>query len=51
MRESPLLLKMEIMKFDTRRRISAVISPYKCTQRHSSEGFLFSSETNFDVEC
>ena len=31
---------MEILIFDTHRRLSARISPFKFTQRHSSEGCL-----------
>ena len=36
---------MVIFIFDTHRRLSAVIPPYKFMQRHFSEG-LFSSEKN-----
>ena len=39
------------MIFDTRQPLSAPICPYKYTQRHSSEGYLFSSEKTCDVEC
>ena len=38
------------MTFDTRGRLSATISPFKCTQRHYSEGCLFSSGKTCDVE-
>ena len=36
---------------DTHRQLSAMITPHKYTQRHSSEGCLFSSERIFDLEC
>ena len=35
--------------FDTHRRLSAIIASYKFTQRHSSEGRLFSSEKTCDI--
>ena len=34
---------MEIMALNTHRHLSAIISPYRYTQRHSSEGYLLSS--------
>ena len=37
--------------FDTQRRLSAIISHFKFTQRHSSEGCLFTSEKTSDIEC
>ena len=40
---------MEILIFNTHRRLSAIISPFKFTQRHSSEGCLFTSEKTCDV--
>ena len=40
---------MEIMTFNTRWRLFAIISPYTYTQRHSSEGWLFSSEKTWKV--
>ena len=49
-RESPFFKRMEIFIFDTHRRLSAIIAPYKFTQRHSSEGCLFSWEKTCDVE-
>ena len=42
---------MEILMFDTQRWLSAIIVPYKFTQRHSTEGYLFLSEKTCDVEC
>ena len=42
--KSPFCKRMEIMRFDTHQRVSAIVSPYKCTQYHSSEGCLFSSK-------
>ena len=41
-----IFVKIEIMTFDTHRHFSAIISLYKYTQRHFSEGCLFSSEKN-----
>ena len=38
---------MEILIFDTHRRLSFIVTLYKFTQRHSIEGCLFSSEKNF----
>ena len=35
---------MEIITFDTHLQLSAIISPYKYAQQHSSEGCLFSLE-------
>ena len=32
---------MEILKFETHQQLFATISPYKFTQRYSSEGWLF----------
>ena len=40
---------MEILIFDTHRRLSAIISPFKFMQRHSSEGCLFTLEITYDV--
>ena len=45
----PFFKGMKIMTFDTHRRPSAVTPPYKCTQRHSSKGGLFSSEKKLRV--
>ena len=42
---------MEIMTIDTYPRLSAKMSPYKYTQRHSNEGCIFSLEKTYDVEC
>ena len=39
---------MEILIFDTHRPLSAIISPFQFTQRHSSEGCLFTSEKTCD---
>ena len=39
---------MEILIFDTRRPLSAIISPFKFTQRHSSESCLFTLEKTCD---
>ena len=35
------------MTYDTHQQLSAIISPYKYIQSHSSEGCLFWSEKNF----
>ena len=43
------LKQMAIFIFDVHRWLAAIISPYKFTQRHSSEGCLFSSEKTCDV--
>ena len=40
----PFFESMEILIFDTNRQLSAIISPFKFTQRHSNEGRLFASE-------
>ena len=50
-RESPFFKRMEILIFDTHWRPSAIISPYKFTQRHSSEDCLFSVEKTCATEC
>ena len=50
-RESPFFKRMEVLIFDTHRPLSAIISPFQFTQRHSSEGCLFTSEKTCDVEC
>ena len=42
----PFLKKMGIMTFDTNQQQSAIISPHKCMQCHSSERCLFSLEKN-----
>ena len=47
----PFFKRMEISIFDTHRPLSAIISPFQFTQRHSSEGCLFASEKPCDVEC
>ena len=39
------------MTKDTHNRLSAMISPYKYTQRHSREDCLLSSQKTCDVEC
>ena len=36
--------RMEILIFDTYRPLSTIISPFKFSQRYSSEGCLFTSE-------
>ena len=41
---------MEILIFDTHWQLSATISPYKFTQHHSSEGYLYSSRKTCDAE-
>ena len=41
--------KMEISIFDTHQPLSAIIYPFQFTQRHSSEGCLFTSEKTYDV--
>ena len=45
----PFFKRMEILISDTHRPLSAIISPFQCTQRHSSEGCLFISEKTCDV--
>ena len=40
---------MEILIFDTHWPLSAIISPFQFTQRHSSEGCLFTSEKICDA--
>ena len=40
---------MEILIFDTHRPLSAIIFPFKFTQRHSSQGCLFTLEKTCDV--
>ena len=50
-RDIPFFKKMEILIFDTHRLLSDKISPFEFTQRHSSEGCLFTSEKACDVEC
>ena len=47
----PFFKRMEIMTFDTHHGLSAMISLYKYTQRHFSEGYLFSLEKTCDVDC
>ena len=47
----PFFKKIEIFIFDSQRRLSAIITPYKFTQCYSSKGCLFSSEKTCDVEC
>ena len=47
----PFFKKMEILIFDTLRPLSAIISPFQFTQRHSSERCLFTLEKTCDVEC
>ena len=42
---------MEIITFDTHLQLSAIISPYKYAQQHSSEGCLFSLEKNIGILC
>ena len=42
---------MDILIFDTHQQLSTLISPFKFTQRHSSEGYLFTLEKTCDVEC
>ena len=42
---------MEILIFDTHWQFSAIISPYKLTQCHSSEGYLFLTEKNLWCQC
>ena len=45
----PFFKIMEILIFDTHRPLSAIISPFQFTRRHSSKGCLFSSEKTCDV--
>ena len=45
----PFFKRMEIITFDTHRRLFAIISPYEYMQRHSSESCLFLSEKACDV--
>ena len=45
----PFFKRMEIVIFDTHRPLSAIISPFQFTQRHSREGCLFTSEKTCDV--
>ena len=40
---------MDNLISDTHQRFSAIISPFKFTQRHSSEACLFSSEKTCDM--
>ena len=40
------LKEWKIMTFNTYRKLSTIISPYKCRQRYSSEDYLFSSKKN-----
>ena len=47
----PFFNRMEIMKFDIHRRLSAIIFPYKYIQHHSNKGSFFSLEETCDVEC
>ena len=37
---------MEMVRFDTHQRLSAIITPFKYIQCHSSEDYLFSSKKN-----
>ena len=45
----PFSKRMEILIFDTQRPLSAIISYFQFTQRHSSEGCLFTSEKACDI--
>ena len=45
----PFSKRMEILIFDTQRPLSAIISLFQFTQRHSSEGCLFTSEKACDI--
>ena len=47
----PFYKRMEILIFDTHRLLPAIISPFQFTQRHYSEGCLFTLEKTCDVEC
>ena len=40
---------MEILIFDTHRPLSAIISSFQFTKRHSTEGCSFTSEKTCDV--
>ena len=40
---------MVILIFDTQRPFAAIISPFQVTQRHFSEGCLFTLEKTCDV--
>ena len=50
-RINPYFESMEILIFDTHQRLCAKISLFEFTQRHSSEGCLFTSKKPCDVEC
>ena len=47
----PFFKRMKILIFDTHWPLSAIISPFQFTQRHSSEGCLFTLEKICEVEC
>ena len=47
----PFFKGMAILIFDTHQPLSAIFSPFQFTQRHSSEGRLFTLEKTCDVEC
>ena len=42
---------VEILIFDTHWQLAPVISPFRVTQRYSSEGCLSTSEKTCDIEC
>ena len=50
-RESTLFKRMEILIFDTHRRLSTIVSPFKFMQRHSNEGCLFTLKKTCDIDC
>ena len=47
----PFFKRMEILITDTQWPPSAITSSFQFTQRHSSDGCLFTSEKTCDVEC
>ena len=47
----PFFKTMEILIFDTNWPLSAIISPFQFTQRHFSEGCLFTLKKACDIEC
>ena len=47
----PFFKRMEILIFDTHWPFSAIIYPFKFTQFHSHEGFLFTLRKTCGREC
>ena len=50
-RITPFFKRMDIFMFYTHWQLSVIIVPFKFTQCHSSEGYLFSLEKTCDLEC